>query len=166
LLFRSKHFDVPSAHRPSVLLQREVHLHGVGEQHVRLAGGPPIASHDQHVHGIEALEELEDVELPRVEWQAAQANHGEHLLAEAAGAHAEAGAHPADHAGTESHGVHHRGGIHRRCGDQVAWWASAMSIEGSVGADLLELLVQRTKKFGPTREMRRDLARWWDRGGW
>ena len=117
LLLRSEHLDVPSAHGSAVLLQGEVHLHGVGEEHVRLAGGPPVPAHDQDVHGIEALEELEDVELPGVEGEAAQANHGEHLLPEAAaGAHAEAGAHPADHAGSEAHGVHHRGGIHRRCG--------------------------------------------------
>ena len=43
----------------------------------------PVPAHDQDVHGIEALEELEDVELPGVE-EAAQANHGEHLLPEAA----------------------------------------------------------------------------------
>ena len=114
LLLAAEHLDVAASHRAAVLLQGEVHLHGVGEEDVGLAGGAAVAADDEHVDGIQALEKLEDVELDGVEGEAAKANDGESLLHDeaAAGAGTEAGAHAADHAGAETHRVHHRGGIH------------------------------------------------------
>ena len=94
---------------------RDAHLHGVGEQDVRLARGAPVSTHDEDVHGVQTLEELEDVELHGVEGEAAQAHDGENFFhgeARAARSRAEAGAHPTDHAGPEAHRVHHRRRIH------------------------------------------------------
>ena len=79
-LLASEHLDVAAPHAGAVLLQREVHLHGIREDHVRLAGGAPVAAHDQRVHRLEAGEKLQHVRLARVEGEPAQAHYGERFF--------------------------------------------------------------------------------------
>ena len=156
-LLASEHLDVAAPHAGAVLLQREVHLHGIREDHVRLAGGAPVAAHDQRVHRLEAGEKLQHVRLARVEGEPAQAHYGErffqHEAASRAVRHragAEPGGHPAHHPGAEPHRVHHRRRVHRRglaraCGGVTRGGHASAQIDRS-DASLFQIAIARNQK--------------------
>ena len=60
--------DSARARRATIGRGRDAHLHGVGEQDVRLARGAPVSTHDEDVHGVQTLEELEDVVARHLVW--------------------------------------------------------------------------------------------------